>query len=147
MKKITSIIIAFSVILFCVTFSFAGPVEMANKTASVGGGPTNWLTGVTPTSWEVPLSSAGTFRILWVSVKFSMTGTTESFVFEINNSKGAGYDTIIKSVDMAGSTDYFWIPDQELIIGPQSGVSFYCTGNGGIPNTVNVSIQYESGVR
>ena len=140
MKKLIASLLAASLILFSVTPAFSGSVIAGVSSWPVGGAVT------TPRTWQFTPSAVGTFRLLWLSINFDLSGTTETFALEINNAQGTKYDTVVKAVTMVSQSDYFWIPDQEFIIGMQSGVSISCT-SAGATNNINVTIQYESGVR
>uniref|UniRef100_A0A6M3LCJ5 Uncharacterized protein n=1 Tax=viral metagenome TaxID=1070528 RepID=A0A6M3LCJ5_9ZZZZ len=147
-KKFIAVFLLLAVLSY-VTPVFCGEVKTAVSTWPVGGGSGSawWLSGATPRSYEFIPDPAGTFRLMWMTVKFTLSGTTETFTAAINNAQGSTYDTVMKEYTMVGESNYFWAPDTDFIIVHPSGVSIYCTSDGAINNNINVTIQYESGVR
>ena len=76
-------------------------------------------TGSTAINATMVVPVGDNYRLVSVGVHFSVApATSENFTVTLDANAGAGYDTLLYSLDVsAGSdTDVMWLPDEEIML-------------------------------
>lgn len=56
-----------------------------------------------------------------------------------NSAQGSTYDTLIKTLQIVGVTDFVWSPDEEIVIGPGDAIDVVApSGGGGVVATISI---------
>jgi hypothetical protein len=68
-------------------------------------------------------------RLLAVTLK-AASAITQTVTVTLNSHKGSAYDVLLTSSSLAAATDFAYIPDEEILLGPGDNVTLACTNTG-----------------
>lgn len=98
-----------------------------------------WVaTSAANTAQTVSTNAVGAKRIRQVTVKYS-AGASVTATCTLNAVAGAGYDTLLQSIPLAGATDGVWVPDYEVILQDGDALDVLApAGGSGVTSSVQI---------
>jgi len=109
------------------------PVGIVRVTHDLQTGPL-----VTPVATAAPSA-----RINYVTIHFEAV-VSETVTIYLNEGAPASYDTVFFSQALVASTDFYWYPDNDIIVDNGEGILVNCTNAGvGAPLNAYLTVSFE----
>lgn len=71
-----------------------------------------------PPGSNIPSAKDTAWQVMGVTLHYSADPGVESLTITYNSENGSDYDVLLKTQAMSGVVDFWWEPDNQLLIGP-----------------------------